>query len=240
MHDSCYHTSNQQGGCNLWSRLREVASTEVQYGLNRRRASLARRIWKARYIYLFLLPGLLVLAIFRCDSIYGIQLGFKNYRANLGIWGSPWIGLEHFQRLFNTPNAIKSIWTTLEISFCRLLFCFPAPILLALLINEMPLKRIGRVYQTVYTFPHFLSWVIVAGILKNLLQTNGAVNELLTVLGMERINFLGSTSLFRVILYATDIWKTMGYGSILYLASISAIDTPPSWMAQDVFNGSGM
>ena len=89
----------------------------------------------------------------------------------------------------------------------------------------MPLKRIRRVYQTVYTFPHFLSWVIVAGILKNLLQTNGAVNELLTVLGMERINFLGSTSLFRVILYANDIWKAMGYGSILYLASISAIDT---------------
>lgn len=97
-----------------------------------------------------------MLAIFRCDSIYGIQLGFKNYQANLGIWGGSWIGLEHFQRLFNTPNAIKSTWITLGISFCRLLFCFPAPILLALLINEMPLKRIGRVYQTVYTFPHFL------------------------------------------------------------------------------------
>lgn len=190
-----------------------------------KKMSLAQRIWKARWIYLFLIPGILVLTIFRYGSMYGILLAFKKYKADLGIWASPWVGLDHFRRLFNTPNAVSAIWTTLRISLGRLLLCFPAPIILALLINEMPLKRTGRIYQVVYTFPHFLSWVILAGIIRTLFKTNGAVNELLGFLHIEKINFLGSTDIFRGMLYATDIWKGAGYSCILYLAAISGIDT---------------
>lgn len=196
----------------------------MNVGLNVRKTSLARRLWKARYIYLFLLPGIIVLMIFRYGSMYGVLLAFKKYVASKGIWGSPWVGLKHFQRLFNTPNAVSAVVTTLQISFCRLLFCFPAPIILALLINEMPLRRTSRVYQVIYTFPHFLSWVIVAGMIRTLFKTNGAINELLSLVGVEKINFLGSTGIFRTMLYVTDIWKGAGYGCILYLASISSID----------------
>lgn len=192
---------------------------------SKRKMLLPQRVWKARWIYLFLLPGIIVLTIFRYGSMCGILLAFKDYKAALGIWGSPWIGLEHFKRLFNTPNAVSAIWTTLRISFGRLLLCFPAPILLALLINEMPLKRTGRFYQVIYTFPHFLSWVILAGIIRTLFKTNGAVNELLGYLHIDKINFLGSTKTFRIMLYATDIWKGAGYSCILYLAAISSIDT---------------
>ncbi|MGN0747941.1 MAG: ABC transporter permease [Aristaeellaceae bacterium] len=189
-----------------------------------RKVRLSRRIWNARYIYLFLLPGLAVLTVFRYGSMPGVLLAFKKYRATLGIWGSEWVGLTHFQRLFNTPNAVSAVWTTLEISLGRLLLCFPAPILLALLINEMPLRRTGRVYQVIYTFPHFLSWVIVAGMIRTLFKNNGAINELLGLMGLESVNFLGSTRVFRIMLYATDIWKGAGYSCILYLAAISSID----------------
>ena len=191
----------------------------------KRKGTLAQRIWKARWIYLFLIPGLLVLTVFRYGSMYGVLLAFKKYKAALGIWGSPWVGLYHFRRLFSTPNAVNAIWTTLQISLGRLLLCFPAPIILALLINEMPLRRTGRIYQVIYTFPHFLSWVIVAGMIRTLFKTNGAVNELLGLLGMEKVNFLGSPGIFRSMLYVTDIWKGAGYSCILYLAAISGIDT---------------
>lgn len=188
------------------------------------RQTLWQRIWKARWIYLFLLPGLIVLAVFRYGSMYGVILAFKDYKASEGIMGSEWIGFYHFQRLFRTPAAVETIRTTLEISLCRLLMCFPAPIILALLINEMPFKRVGRVYQTIYTFPHFLSWVIVSGILTTLLKNNGAVNEMLNALGFESVNFLGSPKIFRWLLYGSDIWKGAGYSCILYLGAISSIN----------------
>lgn len=203
---------------------RKEAMINVSTVTPRRSVPLSRRIWNARYIYLFLLPSLIVLTIFRYGSMYGVLLAFKKYKASLGIWKSPWVGLDHFKRLFNTPNAVGAVWTTLEISLGRLLLCFPAPILLALLINEMPLRRTGRVYQVIYTFPHFLSWVIVAGMIKTLFKNNGAINELLSYLGLESVNFLGSTSVFRAMLYGTDIWKGAGYSCILYLAAITSID----------------
>ncbi len=194
-------------------------------------------MWHARYVYLFMLPGLLVLTIFRYGSIAGVQLAFRTYKASLGIWGSPWCGLDNFDRLFRTPLAISAIWTTLEISLFRFIICYPAPIILSLLINEAYFKRTSRIYQTIYTFPHFLSWVIVAGILQNLLKTNGAVNALLVSFGMERINFLGSTSFFRFTLYASSIWKSAGYSCILYLAGIAAID--PGLYEAAMLDGAG-
>ena len=186
--------------------------------------SLAVRIWEARYLYLLLLPGLLYFAIFHYGPMSGLVLAFKKYNARLGIWGSPWVGLKNFQRIFATPAAITAIRNTFEINLSRLVFQFPAAIILALLINEMRGTRLKRVYQTVYTFPHFLSWITVSSILMNFLSNSGAVNTVLASLGMKRIDFLSNIQLFRPLLYFTHNWKEMGWNSIIYMAAIAAID----------------
>jgi putative aldouronate transport system permease protein len=132
--------------------------------------------------------------------------------------------LDNFNRIFTTPAALLAIRNTFVINLSRLVVEFPAPILLALLVNEMRGKRLKRLYQTVYTFPHFLSWVVVATILTNFLSNGGAVNTVLVQLGGERTNFLANEAIFRPLLYATHIWKEMGWNAIIYMAAIAGID----------------
>jgi len=195
-------------------------SRQSARGLSR----LWRQIWQARFIYLILLPGLIYFAIFQYGPMSGLVLAFKKYNASLGIWGSQWVGLKNFRRIFSTPAAITAIRNTFEINLSRLVFQFPFAIILALLLNEMRGKRVKRLYQTVYTFPHFLSWITVSSILMDFLSNGGAVNSVLSALGMERVNYLASTSLFRPLLYFTHNWKEMGWNSIIYIAAISSID----------------
>lgn len=183
-----------------------------------------RSVWDARYLYLMLIPGVLFFIIFHYGPMSGVILAFKKYNARLGIWGSPWVGLDHFVRIFKTPAAMVAIRNTFEINFARLVFQFPVPILLALLVNEMRGTRLKRVYQTIYTFPHFLSWVIVSTILSNFLSNGGMINTIISNLGGERINFLASEPLFRPLLYLTQNWKEMGWNAIIYMAAITAID----------------
>lgn len=185
-----------------------------------RKQPLALRIWHSKYIYLMLLPGILYFAIFHYAPMYGLVLAFKKYSARLGIMGSPWIGLDNFRRLFITAGAKRAIINTLVISFERLLFQFPIPIILAILIDEMPQGGFKKAYQTVYTFPHFLSWVVVGTIVINLFSNAGSVNRLISQLGGEAIPFLGSKELARPMLYITANWKGMGWASIIYLAAI--------------------
>lgn len=186
---------------------------------------LGRRIWQARTAYCFLLPGILYLFIFRYIPIGGLTLAFRTYKANLGIWSSPWIGLEHFERLFITPKAIAAIWNTLVISFSRLLLEFPVPILLAILFNEMRGKRVKRVYQTIVTFPHFLSWVIVATILNDFFSTYGVMNHLIAMLGLPRVDFLTQPSTFRLFVYFSSNWKEAGWSSIIFIAALAGINS---------------
>ena len=185
---------------------------------------LARAMWDARYIYLLLIPGIVYFAVFHYGPMNGVILAFKKYNARLGIWGSKWVGWDNFARIFRTPAAMEAIRNTFEINISRLLFQFPAPILLALLINEMRGTRLKRLYQTVYTFPHFLSWVIVSTILSNFLSNGGMINTIIASLGGERINFLADVELFRPLLYLTHNWKEMGWNAIIYMAAIAAID----------------
>lgn len=182
------------------------------------------RLWQARYLYLLLIPGLLYFFIFHYEPMAGLQLAFKKYNARLGIWGSQWVGWKNFERIFSTPDAVAAIKNTFVINLSRLIFQFPAPILLALLLNEMRGTRMKRLYQTVYTFPHFLSWIIVATLLNNFFANGGMVNTLIADLGGERINFLSDKSLFRPFLYLTANWKEMGWSSIIYMAAIMGID----------------
>jgi len=183
-----------------------------------------QRIWHARYIYLCIAPLVIWLLVFKYGPMYGLIMAFKDYKARLGIMGSPWVGLENFVLIFKTPFARSAIWNTLIISFGRLLFVFPIGIVIAVLLTEMPGNRIKKVCQTVLTFPHFLSWVIVANILITFLGSNGVVNELLSRLGMDKVNFLGSESFFRPLVYITANWKGMGWAAIIYIASIAGID----------------
>jgi putative aldouronate transport system permease protein len=192
--------------------------------MKERMHTLSRKIWEARYIYLLLIPGILYFAIFHYGPMGGLVLAFKKYNARLGIFGSQWAGLDNFIRIFVTSGAVQAIRNTFVINFSRLLIEFPVPILLALLINDMPGKRLKRIYQTVYTFPHFLSWVVVSTILTNFLSNGGAVNTLIAGLGGARTNFLANESTFRPLLYATHIWKEAGWNAIIYIAAISSID----------------
>ncbi len=191
-------------------------------GINLKR--LRRDIWQARYLYLLLIPGIIFFVVFHYIPMNGVVLAFKKYNSRLGIWLSPSVGFKNFERIFATPDAKRAIINTLEINFSRLIFQFPIPIMLAILLNEMRGTKLKRVYQTVFTFPHFLSWVVVSSILTNFLASNGAINSVLTGLGMESRSFLAEKPLFRPILYITHNWKEMGWSSIIYMASITAVD----------------
>lgn len=194
------------------------------YSLANSRRTLGSRIWEARYIYLLLLPGVVWFAVWCYGPMYGLLLAFKKYNAALGILRSPWVGLANFKRIFITPAFGKALKNTLIISFSRILFEFPAPILLAIMINEMRGGKLKRVYQTIYTFPHFLSWVVVSIILESFLSNSGSINGILTALGHEKIDFLANKAIFRPMLYMTSIWKSAGWSSIIYMAVLMNID----------------
>ncbi len=203
----------------------------------RSRKPFGLRVWDARYLYLLLLPMIAFLIVFKYVPMVGLQIAFKKYSAKLGIWGSKWIGLDNFSRIFISPDAVRSIRNTLIISFERLIFEFPVPIILAMLINEMPGRAVKRVYQTILTFPHFLSWVIVASILNNFLSNTGSLNSMIAKMGGTPISFLATPKLFRPILYIAANWKHMGYSSIIYIAAIAGID--PTLHEAAIVDGAG-
>lgn len=185
---------------------------------------LAAEIWKHRMVYTLLLPGLVWLLLFAYMPMGGLSLAFKEYNARLGIWGSHWSGLENFRYVFRDPNFSAAVWQTLYINIIKLAIQFPFPILVALLLNELRMRRMSKIFQTILTFPQFLSWIIVSGIVVNVLSYDGLVNSFLALLGLPNINFLGSEQTFLPMLILTDIWKSTGWGAIIYLAAISGID----------------
>lgn len=187
--------------------------------------SLWSEICLNKETYLLLIPGIVWYVIFCYMPMGGLTLAFKTYRANLGIWGSPWAGLLNYEFVFNDPAFFNALKNTLIISVLRIIIEFPAPIILALLINEMRNRRYQRFLQTVYTFPNFLSWVVVAGIMINVFESNGLVNGILEKMEMSQIPFLSSVPAMYVLLFVTSIWKSAGWSSIIYLAAISGIDT---------------
>ncbi len=174
-----------------------------------------------------LLPVIIYFVVFKYVPMAGIVMAFKDYKLGLGIWKSPWNGFENFEKAFSTITFVRSVKNTLVISLLKMVVGFPAPIVFALLLNEVRSNGYKRTVQTISYLPHFLSWVVMAGILSQLLSpNNGAVNYILTrVFGMEKaIYFLGDNAYFRGTLVVSDVWKGVGWGSILYLATISSID----------------
>lgn len=172
--------------------------------------------------------------VFHYVPMYGVLIAFKDFRFREGILGSEWVGLLHFKELFATPNFWQVFKNTMIISGMNLLFGFPAPILFALFLNEIRNARFKKMVQTVSYLPHFISWVIMAGLLMQLLSpTTGPINLLLKTMGFEPIFFLGDIKWFRSVLVGTNIWKSVGWGSIVYLASIASID-PQLYEAADI------
>ena len=177
---------------------------------------------QAQY-HLMLLPGVILTFIFCYIPLYGLIIAFEDYNPGLGF-ASPWVGLANFKFLFNQPNFLRTIWNTLYIAVFKLLLGIIVPVTFAVLLNEMISNKVKRVYQTLIYIPNFLSWVILAGVLMDLLGTDGAVNILLGKLGIEAIPFLGNAKVFPWTMIISDVWKGFGYGTIVYLAALTGID----------------
>lgn len=187
-----------------------------------------KRIWQElvrnRYLYLLMLPAVLYLIFIHYRTMYGLLLAFKDFNAGLGITGSPWVGLKHFRGMFTDTYFIHVLFNTIFISFGQIIVTFPFPVIIAICFNELRGRLLKRTLQTVYTFPHFLSWVVVSGIIINFLSYTGPLNSIVSALGGERHTFLGDRNLIIPILYITQIWKEAGWSSIIYLAAIVGIN----------------
>lgn len=196
---------------------------------NNRTSKLAHT-WKQykrnRYLFLLLFPALIWYVVFEYGPIYGIQLAFKDFFIRDGIWGSPWVGLKHFKYLFfQSPDFLRVLRNTVVISLYHIVFGFPAPIILALLFNEVRFKRFKNFTQTLTYLPYFFSWVVLSGILVMLLSPNtGVVNYVIEWFGFDPIYFLGSEAYFQLSLIMSAIWKDVGWGMIIYLAALAGID----------------
>ncbi|MCM3782148.1 ABC transporter permease subunit [Neobacillus mesonae] len=191
---------------------------------DRKRTIIMKDLIRNRYIYLMLIPVIVYYAIFHYGPMYGLLIAFKDYGIAQGVWDSPWVGFTHFQNFFENPYFWRLLRNTLMISFYELLFAFPAPIILALLLNEIRQIMFKRVVQTISYLPHFISIVVVAGMMVDFLARDGLINNVLAFFGMEPISFLQESEWFRSIYVSSGIWQGIGWGSIIYLAAMSSID----------------
>jgi putative aldouronate transport system permease protein len=186
---------------------------------------LAINLYKHRYYYLLLIPVIAGFILFNYIPMYGVTLAFKDYNMRLGILASPWAGFKYFDRLFASKIFWEVTRNTIIISVLKIIFNFPAPIMLALMLNEIPALRFKKFVQTVSYFPHFISWVVLSGIIIELLSpARGVINYLITLFGGETVYFLAEPSKFRGIIIISDMWKTVGWGTIIYLAAMAGVD----------------
>ncbi|RAV16442.1 ABC transporter permease [Paenibacillus contaminans] len=184
-----------------------------------------RYVFTNRYLYLMLLPALVFYAVFHYYPMYGAIIAFKDFNITKGILGSPWVGTKHFEYLFELEKFRTVFWNTIVISCYRLVFGFPAPIIVALLLNEIMNRAFKRTVQTVIYLPHFISWVILGGLLVNLLSTDGGVvNKVIEALGGSPIGFLSDDSHFRSTLVWSMIWKEFGWNTIIYMAALAGVN----------------
>lgn len=183
------------------------------------------RDFKTNYfVYILALICLSYYFIFCYAPMGGILIAFKNYKPTKGIWGSQWVGFKYFEQIFSSYFIVRLFRNTLLINVYDLLFGFPAPIILALLFNELTSTKFRRVVQTVTYLPHFISQVVICGIIVTFLSGDGLVNQILNMLGKESVIFLQNPRYFRTIYVGSGIWQNVGYGTILYLAALSNVD----------------
>lgn len=203
-----------------------AASQALPADLRRRlRAERWQRVRQMRTLYLLFLLPLAIFVVFHYLPMYGNIIAFKDFRLGRGFWGSRWVGLQHYEDFFRNPYAWRIIRNTVVISGLKLLYGFPVPILLALLINELTSQSFKKTVQTVSYLPHFMSWVILATILHEILSPqSGPLAQIAIWMGRPPPEVLTTGSLFRPMLIVTEIWKEMGWQSVIYLAALASID----------------
>ncbi len=189
------------------------------------RNDFLRRLVAQRYLFLLMLPGIIYFIVFKYTPMYGAIIAFKDFNPRVGILESPWAGLKYFKQFFDSPFCWRLIRNTLLLSLYDLIFNFPVPIIFALLLNEVRCKRYKKAVQTISYLPHFISVVIVVGLMKTMFSPNGGVvNSLLSMFGVDPINFFSEKGWFRTMYVGSGIWQSFGWGSIIYLASMAGID----------------
>jgi putative aldouronate transport system permease protein len=187
--------------------------------------NLVKNLNKYKYLYIMLIPGIVFFIIFHYAPMFGITIAFKDFKIMKGIGDSPWVGFKYFKQAFESPYFFQTVLNTLIISLYKLIWGFPGPIILALLLNEVYNRAIKRSVQTISYLPHFISWVVIGGMMTDLLSPQtGVINTIIKAFGREPIYFLASKEWFRTVLVLSSIWKELGWGSIIYLAALSGID----------------
>jgi putative aldouronate transport system permease protein len=194
-------------------------------GTRRGRRDRRARLLRYRWLYLMLLPGVVYFAVFKYGPMYGVTIAFKDYVPFLGINGSPWVGLEYFQQLFASTDFLRILTNTMILAALKIAFAFPAPIVVALLLNEVRVAVLKRSIQTAVYIPHFLSWTIVASLTYLLFAVDtGAITHLANGVFHTRFDFLADPDWFRPLIVLQSLWKDTGWGSIIYLAALAGVD----------------
>lgn len=178
---------------------------------------------RSKYLLLMILPAIVFYIIFNYIPMYGIIMAFKNYKPKLGILGSPWNGFDNFAKIFSKEKFWDAFTNTLMIGSVKIVLSFLAAVTVALLLNELRMRRTKKTIQTIVTFPHFLSWVVVSGFIFSLFAYNGAVNAIVVSFGGTRTNYLTDVGFNFGLVFLSDIWKEAGWGSIIYLATMAGI-----------------
>lgn len=192
--------------------------------IHKKRNQYIKNFTKHWMLYVMILPGIIFYIVFKYIPLFGSVIAFQDYQIFKGIWNSPWVGLENFQFLFSYQDFFLVLRNTATIAFYQLVFSFPAPIILALLFNEVRILLAKKTLQSLFYLPHFLSWVVVGGIVFELLSTQGIVNVVLGFFDVEPILFMQEEKYFRTIVVLSGIWKEIGWGTIIYLAAIAGIN----------------
>lgn len=190
------------------------------------RNKIALTMWRDRFLYVLVLPGLLYFIVYRYVPMLGTVIAFQDYSPFLGFSGSEWVGLRHFRNIFSDPEAIRVLWNTIYLSLLQIVFAFPAPIVLAILLNEVRSQLYKRLIQTIVYLPHFLSWVIVVGLFFIFLRSGGIINRILQVyFGLDApVDFLIEPGFFRPLVILQVIWKEIGWGTVIFLAALAGVN----------------
>ena len=201
------------------------------------RKAVRHILYKYRYLYFLLLPLILYYVIFCYLPMAGVVIAFQDYRITRSIFNSPWVGLKNLMSFFNSYNCFQLIRNTLSISIFGLIFAFPIPILLALLLNEVRKAWFKKAVQTITYMPHFISVVVICSIVLDFVSNDGIINEIIKLLGFKTINFMVQPGWFYPIYIGSGIWQQTGWDSIIYLAALSSID--PSLYEAAIMDGAG-
>lgn len=202
----------------------KVKGTVNRCDIKSGKTGFLRELKKHYQLLLMVLPGLAVFILFNYLPMFGVTIAFKDYRLLEGIFGSPWVGMKHFTKLFTGAEFPQVVRNTVVISLLKLVCGFPAPIILAFCINELKGKYFKKVIQTCSYLPHFFSWVVLSGIFTMLFSATGPINALIGMFGAEPLQVFSNSKQFIAMLVVTTVWQGMGWSSIIYLAALSGVD----------------